>query len=205
MRYWSFLAAKIAVASVALYGLLILMDGYLPHGMVVKPAAKIHAAPRVPTLPGAEASNQRDVIWLVPGAVATPAEEAKLLAAAPACGVCVCRWKPDRGDKCCSSAGPVSNISASTATARCVPKSCRFPAGNSRNGRPTPAISGRNCAARVKIPLLSGDAEACVVPNRTPGNQPAAWELLVYLQPVNPLRATGRPDSRSLRPAACLK
>jgi len=80
MRYWSFLAAKIAVASVALYGLLILMDGYLPHGMVVKPAAKIHAAPRVPTLPGAEASNQRDVIWLVPGAVATPAEEAKLLA-----------------------------------------------------------------------------------------------------------------------------
>jgi len=80
MRYWSFFAAKIAVASVALYGLLFLLDLYLPHGMVAVTAPKIHATPPAPPVTGSEANNQRDVIWLVPGAVATPAPEAKLLA-----------------------------------------------------------------------------------------------------------------------------
>ncbi|MGP8246086.1 MAG: hypothetical protein ACLQVN_16400 [Bryobacteraceae bacterium] len=84
MRYWSFFAAKVAVASVTLYGLLLALDLYLPHDSLIVSAPKVHAtrpATVVPhAAPGAEANSQRDVIWLVPGAVATPAEEARLLA-----------------------------------------------------------------------------------------------------------------------------
>ena len=38
MRYWSFFAAKIAVASVTLYGLLILLDLSLPHDAIAVPS-----------------------------------------------------------------------------------------------------------------------------------------------------------------------
>jgi hypothetical protein len=89
MRYWSFFAAKIAVASVTLYGLLILMDLYLPHDFIVVTSSKAHAALPAPVVPAApilhvrprlNADAQHDVIWIVPGAVTTRAEEAKLLA-----------------------------------------------------------------------------------------------------------------------------
>ena len=88
MRYWSFFAAKIAVASVALYGLLLVLDLYLRHDSFIVPAPVAHATPPVPALPAPvlhakprlNADAQPDVIWIVPGAVTTRAEEAKLLA-----------------------------------------------------------------------------------------------------------------------------
>src|SRR5208283_1003897 len=86
MRYWSYLAAKIAVASVTLYGLLYLLDIYFSYDTITLTAPKIHATRPGPPVPPAKArpatdpGAQQDVIWVVPGAVTTPAEEAKLLA-----------------------------------------------------------------------------------------------------------------------------
>ena len=86
VRYWLYLAAKIAVASVALFGLLILMDRCLPTDANLAAAAKTaksHAARPAPPTPDAQRTDpaaQRDMIWLVPGAVTTPEEDATLLA-----------------------------------------------------------------------------------------------------------------------------
>jgi hypothetical protein len=83
MRYWSFLAAKFAVASVTLYGLLMLLGLYLPHDSIAGTAPKIHARPG-PVIPHPrpvpESNSQQDIIWLMPSATPTPVEEAKLLA-----------------------------------------------------------------------------------------------------------------------------
>jgi hypothetical protein len=86
MRYWAYFAAKIAVASLTLYGLLVLLDHYLINASNAETAAtapKTHAARALPPPSAANPQHgnaQRDVIWLVPGAaIAKPAEDNKEL------------------------------------------------------------------------------------------------------------------------------
>src|SRR5271167_4632260 len=55
-------------------------------------------------------------------------------------------------------------------TARYGKTNCKSPGGIPRNGRPTPTISGTNCARPIRTPVRSRDPAATLAPGgRLPG------------------------------------